>query len=119
MALDPIDTKTLMLKDGSLQKLRALFDELKGEIDTQAQNFKAYNCDLGMQECVEGRSWDEKVNEAYNKVFDSLTKFTDNATEFQGRLVDVENAYDENEQRSAENFKKLAKDTGLPAPGQK
>lgn len=116
MALEPIDTKTLMLKDGTLATLRAHFESLKGEIDNTRRPFGELDCDLGMQECAEGRSWDKLVNDiSLNKVHHSLTKLIERAEEFQGRLTDIENAYDKTEQRNAANFKGLSRDTGWPA----
>ncbi|NGX09208.1 hypothetical protein [Mycobacteroides franklinii] len=114
MALDPIDTKKLMLKDGTLSRLRSHFENLRTDIQTEAQKFNVLDCDLGMQECAEGRSWDGLVNDAYLKVYNAMKNLAKDAEEFQGRLTDIENAYDTTEQRNANNFQKLDRANGWP-----
>lgn len=107
MAVDPasgMDLDQLYLdKDGAKDVVTG-FRELARKFEAIRKTFAGYESDLGMGDCAEGRSWNNKMTHAKDAVYQQLTDYIRRANDFADKAEAAQTAIDKQDTRNADQF---------------
>ncbi|WJR35001.1 hypothetical protein P3F83_06355 [Mycobacteroides immunogenum] len=99
-----LDANELYLDGDAAARVARHFEALAEKVENLRQEFAAYKADLGMNECTEGRTWNDKVNEAARLIYDAMGGHSKRATDYQQKAEATQTAFKEVEEQNRRRF---------------
>ncbi|MBB4855254.1 hypothetical protein HNP40_002655 [Mycobacteroides chelonae] len=121
MAVDPasgMDLGQLYLdKDGAKDVVTG-FRELARKFEEMRNTFAGVPSDLGMGDCAEGRSWNNKMEHARQSVLEQLADYIRRANDFADKAEAAQTAIDKQDTRNADQFAPVDASQAYPSLNQ-
>lgn len=108
--------RTLVIKDQAAESVGVVFDALAAKLEEMQQQFQEHGADLGMNGSKEGDTWNGKVNDAHQAVYDRLGEFAREAKRLATAAHTMQKECHQIEDSEAKKFDALDRSAGYPYP---
>ncbi|OHU30839.1 hypothetical protein BKG76_03730 [Mycobacteroides franklinii] len=117
-----LDANELYLDGDAAARVARHFEALAQKLQDMRQDFGEFGADLGMNECTEGLTWNDKVNEAASHVYHAMGGFSKRASDYQQKADATQAAFKNVEEQNRRRFQNgempnVTRDAGYPSPG--